>query len=71
MEQQNQTQQTQEKTVKLEITVNELNAVLMGLTEVKLGQALSAWAKINQQAEQQLGKQNANVSGPLADKVLQ
>lgn len=71
MEQQNQTQQTQEKIVKLEVTIGELNAILMGLTEVKLGQALSAWAKVNQQAEQQLGKQNSNLSGPLADKVLQ
>ncbi len=64
-------QQTQERIVKLEVTVNELNAILMGLTKVELGLAISAWAKINQQAEQQLGKQNNNLSGPLANKVLQ
>jgi hypothetical protein len=66
-----QTQQ-QEKTVTLELTIGELNAVLQGLTKVELGLALSAWAKINQQAEQQLGKPTQVVpQGDLAGKVIQ
>jgi hypothetical protein len=56
----------------LELTIGELNAVLQGLTKVELGLALSAWAKINQQAEQQLGKPTQVVpQGDLAGKVIQ
>ena len=60
--------QQPEKKVTLSITVNELNAVLQGLTEVKLGASISAWATINKQAEEQLGKPNAQ--GPLSDKLM-
>jgi hypothetical protein len=60
--------QQQEKKVTLSITVNELNAVLQGLTEVKLGASIAAWVSINKQAEEQLGKPGAQ--GPLSDKLM-
>lgn len=60
----------EETRVKLEINVNELNAILQGLLEIKLGAALSAWTTINKQAEQQLGKPQVAPQGPLSNKII-
>jgi len=65
-------QAQQEPKVKLEITIKELNAVLLGLTKVELGSSISAWQSIHMQAEKQLGSPSQGAaSGELAGKVIQ
>lgn len=57
-----------EKKVTLELTVNQLNAVILALTKVSIEVGLDAYGSITQQAEAQLGMPNK--SGPLSDKVI-
>lgn len=61
----------QEPTVKLEVTVNELNVILIGMSKLSIEVAIGTFNKVQQQAEQQLGKPNSNqLQSPLSDKVL-
>jgi hypothetical protein len=61
----------QENTVKLELSVNDLNIVLAGIAKLPIEAAYGTFNSIQQQAEQQLGKPNSNqLQGPLANKVL-
>jgi hypothetical protein len=61
----------QEQTVRLEVTVNDLNIILGGMAKLPIEMAIGAFNKVQQQAEQQLGKPNSNqLQGPLSDKVL-
>lgn len=62
-----------EKTVKLELTISQLNAVLGGLIKLPIEVGLEAFNTVQQQAQQQLGAPNMTnpPNGPLGDKVVQ
>lgn len=62
-----------EKTVKLELTINQLNAVLGGLVKLPIEVGLDAFNVVQQQAQQQLGPPNSSSApdGPLGNKVVQ
>jgi hypothetical protein len=61
----------QEQTVKLEVSVNDLNIILAGVAKLPIEAAYGAFTNIQKQAEQQLGKPNSNqLTGPLSNKVL-
>ena len=61
----------QEQTVKLEVSVNDLNIMLAGIAKLPIEAAYGTFTSIQKQAEQQLGKPNSNqLTGPLSNKVL-
>lgn len=62
-----------EKTVTLELSINQLNTVLAGVVKLPIEAGLDTFNTIQQQAQQQLGAPSmANpTEGPLSNKVVQ
>lgn len=58
-----------ENKVTLELTVNDLNVILAGLSKLPIEAALQTFDEVRNQAQQQLG-QSTQPEGPLADKVV-
>lgn len=56
------------ETVKLELSINQLNIIIAGLAKLPLEASLETFNVVKQQAEGQL-KEN-RPEGPLADKVI-
>lgn len=56
------------ETVKLELSINQLNIIIAGLAKLPLEASLETFNVVKQQAECQL-KEN-RPEGPLADKVI-
>ena len=59
----------EQKTVTLNLTVNQLNVILSGMIKLPIEVGLETFNEIQQQAQQQLGNPTS-VSGPLSDKVI-
>lgn len=59
----------EQKTVTLNLTVNQLNIVLSGMIKLPIEVGLDTFNEIQQQAQQQLGNPNLP-AGPLSDKVI-
>ena len=57
-----------DKTVKLELTIEQLNVVMGGLVKLPIELGLTTFNVIQQQADTQLKRQAPE--GPLSDKVL-
>ena len=58
-----------ESQVKLELTIQQLNAIIAGLAKLSIEVGLETFNEVQKQAQAQLG-QPSNVQGPLADKVV-
>ena len=57
--------------VKLELSVQQLNTVLTGLTKLTIEQGLETFDSVQKQATQQLGEPSSKgPAGPLASKVI-
>lgn len=59
----------EQKTVTLNLTVNQLNIVLSGMIKLPIEVGLDTFNEIQQQAQQQLGNPTSP-SGPLSNKVI-
>ena len=57
-----------ENTIKLELTVAQLNVVLAGLARLPLGDSIETFGAVRQQAEPQV--QANRPEGPLSDKIV-
>lgn len=57
-----------DKNVKLELTIDQLNVVMLGLSKLPLETVLATFTEIQRQADAQL--RQPKPEGPLADKVL-
>ena len=60
-----------EQQVTLQLTVNQLNTVLMGIVKLPIEVGMETFQTVQQQAEQQLGKPTVAPQGPLGNKVVQ
>lgn len=56
-----------ENTIKLEVTVNQLNTILTGLAKLPLEMSLETFTLVRHQANAQLENKP---EGPLSEKVL-
>jgi hypothetical protein len=61
---------TQQSTVTLEVTIDELNIIVSGVAKLPIEMGLATFRKIDEQARQQLTPQNNQPAGPLASKVV-
>ena len=57
-----------DKNVKLELTIDNLNVVLAGLSKLPLEISMATFMEVRKQAETQLDQQKPE--GPLASKVV-
>lgn len=62
--------QQNQPSVRLDLSVNQLNLILAALAKLPLEAVLETFQAIQHQASQQLGAPSVP-SGPLADKVVQ
>lgn len=61
-----------ENTIKLEVSVNQLNVILSGLAKLPLESSLDTFSFVRQQAEEQVKnmQKEAPPEGPLSNKVV-
>lgn len=57
-----------DQTIKIEVTLNQLNVILAGLAKLPLEASLETFTIVRQQADAQV--QQNRPEGPLADKVI-
>jgi hypothetical protein len=57
-----------DKNVKLELTIEQLNIVMLGLSKLPLETVLITFTEVQKQADAQL--RASSPAGPLADKVI-
>lgn len=57
-----------DQTIKIEVNVNQLNIILVGLAKLPLETSLETFTIVRQQADAQV--QQNRPEGPLADKVI-
>jgi len=57
-----------DKNVKLELTIDQLNIVMLGLSKLPLETVLATFTEVQRQADAQLRAQRPE--GPLSDKVV-
>lgn len=57
-----------DKNVKLELTIDQLNVIMLGLSKLPLETVLATFTEVQKQADAQLRASRPN--GPLADKVI-
>lgn len=60
----------QNNTIKLEVSLDELNVIMSGVIKLPIEVGLNVFNKIDQQAKQQLNANNPAPTGPLANKVV-
>lgn len=58
-----------ENTIKIEVTLNQLNIILAGLSKLPLETSLETFSVVRQQADQQVN-QGSRPEGPLASKIV-
>lgn len=59
-----------DKTAQIELTVQQLNIVLVGLSKLPIEAALDTFNAVNRQAQEQFGAPSNAPQGPLQDKVI-
>jgi hypothetical protein len=57
-----------DKNVKLELTVDQLNVIMVGLSKLPLETVLATFTEVQRQADAQL--RATRPEGPLSDKVV-
>lgn len=57
-----------DQTIKIEVTLNQLNVILAGLAKLPLEASLETFTIVRQQADAQV--QQNRPEGPLADKLV-
>lgn len=60
----------QQNTVKLEVTIEELNIIISGIAKLPIEVGLTTFRKVDEQARQQLNVQRGQPEGPLSSKVM-
>ena len=57
-----------DKNIKLELTIDQLNVIMLGLSQLPLETVLVTFTEVQKQADAQLRAPRPD--GPLADKVI-
>lgn len=60
-----------DNTIKIEVTLNQLNVILSGLAKLPLGESLETFSVVRQQADQQIQPASGQrPDGPLSNKII-
>ncbi len=59
-----------ENTIRVEVTLNQLNVILAGLAKLPLETSLETFTIVRQQADQQVQASSQRPEGPLSDKII-
>lgn len=59
-----------ENTIRVEVTLNQLNVILAGLVKLPLETSLETFTIVGQQADQQVQASSQRPEDPLSDKII-